>query len=159
MNKEYVIRKARIKDARAIHIVLLAAFEEFRDYYSIEGFKDTVLSEEKAIDRINHMIVYVAVDFNGNIIGTIGWQRINNEEGHIRGMGVIPNWQGKNGPAASLLKEVEDEARLKGCSILTLDTTKVLRRAQNFYYKNGFRKTGKTGDFFGCLIYEYAKKI
>ncbi|MFX0058599.1 MAG: GNAT family N-acetyltransferase [Candidatus Hodarchaeota archaeon] len=159
MNKEYIIRRANVSDAQAIHKVLLAAFEEFRFYYSTEGFIDTVLSEQKAIDRINQMNVYVAVDWNANVIGTIGWERINNEEGHIRGMAVVPNWQGKNSPAAALLKEVKDDARSKGCSILTLDTTKILQRAQNFYQKHGFRKTGKTGDFYGSVIYEYAKEI
>ena len=54
---------------------------------------------------------------------------------------------------------VEDDARSKGCSILTLDTTEVLQRAQMFYKKHGFKKTGKTSDFFGSTIYEYAKEI
>ena len=105
------------------------------------------------------MSLYVAVDQEGLIIGTIGWQKVSTDEGHIRGMAVIPKRQGKTSPAATLLKIVEDDARSKGCNILTLDTTKVLKRAQNFYKKHGFKKTGKTGDFFGSIIYEYAKKI
>jgi len=40
---------------------------------------------------------------------------------------------------------------------LTLDTTEILKRAQNFYEKNGYKRTGKTGDFFGLIIYEFAK--
>ena len=74
-------------------------------------------------------------------------------------MVVIPEKQGKTSPTATLLKTVEDHAGSKGCNILTLDTTIVLKRAQNFYKKHGFKKTGKTGDFFGSIIYEYAKKI
>lgn len=159
MVKQYKIRLAKYQDAKEIHKVILSAFEEYRHYYTPEGFADTVLSEEATIDRMKEMSIYVAVDQEGLIVGTIGWQKVNINEGHIRGMGVIPKKQGKNSPAAILLKTVEDDARSKGCNILTLDTTKVLKRAQNFYKKHGFKETGKTGDFFGCTIYEYAKNI
>ncbi|MFX1479663.1 MAG: GNAT family N-acetyltransferase [Promethearchaeota archaeon] len=150
---------AKYSDAKEIHKVILSAFEEFRDYYTPEGFADTVMSEDAVKERMKEMNIYVAVDHKGLIIGTIGWQKVSNSEGHIRGMAVIPNQQGKTSPAAILLKTVENEIRSKGCEILTLDTTKILGRAQNFYKKHGFKETGKTGDFFGSVIYEYAKKI
>jgi len=157
MFKVFTIRPATIKDAKAVHEVLLAAFEEYRFFYSPEGFTDTVLSEEKAKDRIKETKVYVAVDQHGKIIGTIGWQKLNESEGHIRGMGVIPSMQGKGSPATSLLRQVERDAQLENCTILTLDTTEILKRAQNFYEKNGFKRTGKIGEFFGSIIYEFAK--
>ncbi|MEJ2278777.1 MAG: hypothetical protein P8Y70_13675 [Candidatus Lokiarchaeota archaeon] len=34
-----------------------------------------------------------------------------------------------------------------------------LKRAHKFYEKHGFKRTGKTGNFFGAIIFEYAKKI
>jgi len=123
MFKVFTIRPATIKDAKAVHEVLLAAFEDYRSYYSPEGFSDTVLSEEKAKDRIKDMKVYLAVDQHSKIIGTIGWQRLNENKGHIRGMGVIPSQQGRNSPATSLLRHVERDAKLESCKILTLDTT------------------------------------
>ena len=156
---DFTIRLATIKDAKAVHEVLLAAFEDHRSFYSQEGFTDTVLSEQKAKDRIKEMNVYVAVDQHGKIIGTIGWEKLNKEEGHIRGMGVIPSRQGKASPAMSLLKRVERDAQLENCKILTLDTTEILKRAQKFYEKNGYKWTGKTGDFFGSIIYEFAKTL
>ncbi|MFX0017819.1 MAG: GNAT family N-acetyltransferase [Promethearchaeota archaeon] len=159
MPKDFTIRLATIKDAKAVHEVLLAAFAEYTCFYSTEGFADTVLSEERAKDRIKEMKVYVAIDQHGKIIGTIGWQKLNENEGHIRGMGVIPIQQGKDSPAISLLRQVERDAQLEGCKILTLDTTEILKRAQNFYEKNGFQKTGKIGDFFGSIIYEFAKTL
>ena len=159
MQKECKIRLAENQDAKEIHKVILSTFEEYRHYYTPEGFADTVMSEETTIERMKEMSIYVAVDQEGLIIGTIGWQKVSNDEGHIRGMAVIPERQGKTSPAATLLKTVEDEARSKGCNILTLDTTKVLIIAQNFYKKHGFKETGKTGNFFGSIIYEYAKKI
>lgn len=159
MTKDIIIRRATKKDSEAVHETLLAAFEKYQSYYSPKGFTDTVLSKEMAKDRIKEMNVYIAVEKEGKIIGTIGWQKLNDSEGHIRGMGVIPNWQGKKGPAKLLLQQVEKDAKKEGCIILTLDTTEVLKRAQHFYEKNGFRKTGKIGDFFGSLIHEFEKKL
>jgi len=159
MVNDFLIRRASIDDAKAIHKVLLAAFEEFRYFYSFEGFNDTVLSEETAKDRIEEMNVYVAVDKNGEVIGTIGWQKISQSEGHIQGMGVIPIWQGKKSPVKSLLQHVELAARKEGCKIISLDTTGILKRAQRFYEKNGYKKTGRTGDFFGSKIFEFIKEL
>ena len=159
MCKEYRIRRAQLKDAKGIHEVLLAAFEEFRHFYSPEGFADTVMSKEVAFERIKKMTLFVAVAQNHKIIGTIGWQKIGENEGHIRGMAVHPKYQGVNSPAAALLQAVEDEVCSQGCTFLTLDTTEILKRAQNFYRKKGFKETGKTGDFFGTTIFEFEKKI
>ncbi len=159
MKEDYKIRKAKNDDVKGIHEVLLEAFEEFRALYSQEGFANTVMSEEVALERMKEMKNFVAIEYNGNIIGTIGWGKVSEKEGHIRGMAVHPKKQGKNSPAAELLQKVENDAFSQGCSFLTLDTTVILKRAQNFYKKHGFKKTGKTGDFFGSTIYEYAKKI
>jgi N-acetylglutamate synthase-like GNAT family acetyltransferase len=159
MKKDYKIRKAVPKDAKGIHEVLLEAFSAFRDYYSLEGFNDTVMSEKAVLIRMKEMTIYVAVDRNNNIIGTIGWQKIDNNEAHIRGMAVHPKWQGKNGPATTLLQTVENEVITEECFCLTLDTTEVLKRAGSFYKKHGFNLTGKTGDFFGSKIYEYVKYL
>jgi len=159
MKLKYLIQKAKPKDAQGIHEVILTAFEEFRYFYSPEGFTDTVMSEKAVEKRIENMTIYIAVDQNGGIIGTIGWKKLSEKEGHIRGMAVHPKMQGKESPAPDLLRKVEEDARSQGCSFLTLDTTEVLLRAQNFYRKNGFRKTSKTSDFFGATVYEFAKKI
>ena len=159
MNSDYVIRHANRDDALGIHKVLLAAFEEYRHHYTPEGFNDTVMSEGAVIERMKEMVIFVAVDNKQNIIGTIGWQKIDEKEAHIRGMAVYPNWQGKKSPASALLQAVENEATIKGCSFLTLDTTAVLKRAGNFYKKHGFKKTGKTGNFFSSKIYEYIKHL
>lgn len=74
-------------------------------------------------------------------------------------MAILPEWQGKENLALCLLKRVESDAKSENCSLLTLDTTKYLKRAHQFYEKIGFQKTGKMGDFFGAVVCEYAKKI
>lgn len=159
MKKDYKIRQAESHDAKNIHKVILTAFEEYRPYYSPEGFTDTVMSEQFAIERMKEMTLYVAIDKNGTVIGTIGWQKVSKVEGHIRGMAILPKYQGRSSLAAALLKKVEDDALSKDYTFLTLDTTKVLKRAQNFYKKYGFKETGKKDDFFGSTIYEFAKEL
>ena len=159
MNQDYLIRPASHNDAKGIYEVLLAAFEKYRHYYTPEGFSDTVMSENAVIERMKEMKLYVAVDQKQQIIGTIGWQKINSNEAHIRGMAVNPIWQGKMSPAAALLQIVEIEAFIEGCTFITLDTTAVLKRAETFYKKYGFKLTCKTGDFFGSKIFEYIKYL
>ncbi|MFX1390746.1 MAG: GNAT family N-acetyltransferase [Promethearchaeota archaeon] len=159
MRENFKIRKAKLQDAKGIHKVILSAFEEYRKYYSSKGFEDTVMSEELVLERMKNMTIYVAEDKNKNIIGTIGWQKISDKEGHIRGMAVNPKWQGKNSPASALLRTVEEDAFTQTCQFLSLDTTAILQRAQNFYKKHKFLETGKTGDFFGSKIYEYVKYL
>ncbi len=51
------------------------------------------------------------------------------------------------------------KTRSEGCKIMTLDTTEILQKAQKFYRKKGYKKTGKTTLWFGHLIYEFAKKL
>ncbi len=76
----------------------------------------------------------------------------------IRGMAVRPNWQGA-GVAAELLRRVESELCDRKCARISLDTTEPLERAMRFYEKNGFHRTGRVADFFGMLLFEYAKTL
>jgi len=159
MKEDYIIRRAKAEDARGIHKVILSAFKEYRQIYTVQGFADTVMSEEVAIERMKEMILYIAVNQEINIIGTIGWQKVSEKEGHIRGMAVLPKMQGKNSPASALLHTVENDAKLQGCTCLTLDTTASLKRAHYFYKKYGYIETGITDDFFGSTIFEYKKNL
>jgi len=154
----FTIKKANEENAPYIHQLLMKAFKKYRDFYTKEGFEDTVLSGNRAKKRIRNMNVYVAIDNEGRIIGTIGWQKVNNDEAHLRGMAVHPKCQG-NGVAEDLLKKVETDVLSKNLSKLTLDTTNILQRAQHFYRKHGFKKTGKIDDFFGRTVYEFAKTL
>jgi GNAT superfamily N-acetyltransferase len=104
------------------------------------------------------MAVFVAVTLAGEIVGTIGCAAVSPEEGHIRGMAVLPGWQGA-GLARELLQTAESELRVQGCRRITLDTTQPLERAMRFYEKNGYRRSGKVSDFFGMPLFEYVKPV
>lgn len=109
------------------------------------------------------MCLFVAVSESGEIVGTIGCQVVTSEvgrekEGHIRGMAVLPGWQG-SGVATQLLNAVESELRDQGCSRISLDTTQPLQQAMRFYEKNSFERSGRVTSFFGMPLFEYVKRL
>ena len=152
------IRLAVDKDAPKILACLQAAFAPYRDFYSPAAYLDTVLSPETLRERFTQMQVFVAETSSGEIAGTIACQAIYHAEGHLRGMAVLPNYQGA-GIAAQLLSHAEIELRRQNCSRITLDTTAPLKRAARFYENFGFRRSGKVSDFFGMPLFEYEKRL
>ena len=168
-----VIRKATPSDSSGILECLRAAFEVYRSRYTPGAFVDTVLTADALQHRLATMCVLVAVSESGEIVGTIGGhvvdaglsqkkvsrEKVDQEkEGHIRGVAVLPAWQG-SGVAAQLLKSIESELRNQGCSVISLDTTEPLLPAMRFYEKNGFRKSGKVTNFFDMPLFEYVKLL
>jgi GNAT superfamily N-acetyltransferase len=155
------VRKAVLSDADPVLECLHIAFEPFRKFYSTQGFLDTTLDREMLLRRMTEMTVFVAETDDGRIVGTIAGVVLpdsNGEEGHIRGMAVLPDQAG-TGIAQALLEAVESDLAGQGCSRISLDTTAPLQRAINFYRKHGYVESGKVGDHFGMPLYEYVKKI
>ncbi len=116
------------------------------------------MSADTIQQRLAEMSLFVAVSHKGEIVGTIGYQALGNEEGHIRGMAVRPDHAG-NGVAQKLLETVEAELRQSGCTRISLDTTAPLKRAIRFYERNGFHSSGRVRDFFGMSLFEYVKVL
>ena len=154
----FSIRRAGESDAAGILECLRSSFEPYRETYTPEGFADTVLSQETIGRRLSEMSVFVAVSVAGEVIGTIGCAIAAEGEGHIRGMAVLPAWQGR-GAATDLLRAAEAELRARGCKRVSLDTTEPLIRAARFYEKNGYRASGRVADFFGMPLFEYVKPL
>ena len=154
----FLIRQATSGDAPGISDCLRIAFEPFPGKYTAAAFADTVLTEEGVRQRLATMILFVASGEDGTIVGTIACRVLAGGEGHIRGMAVLPGWQGC-GVAQKLLEAAEAELRNGKCSRITLDTTQPLQRAIRFYERNGYRASGVVTDFFGMLLYEYSKHL
>jgi len=153
-----VVRPARRHDAAGILTCLGAAFEPYRRDYTDAAFADTVLDEAALRLRMDAMTVFVADDPDGALVGTVATAPIEPQHGHIRGMAVVPSWQGR-GVAARLLRRALDELRAAGCSRVTLETTAVLVRAASFYEAHGFARTGRARDFFGMTVYEFERSL
>ena len=152
------IRKATLSDADGILTCLREAFEPYRELYTREGFLDTVLTTETILSRISMMTIFVAINDDSEVVGTVACCVVIPEEGHLRGMAVRPAWHG-HGIAQQLLDAAEADLHRHNCRRVTLDTTEPLKRAIRFYEKNGFRPTGKMADFFGMPLFEYEKSL
>ena len=145
-------------DEEGILQCLRFAFAPYLDLYTPRAFEDTVLTPQLLRTRLRTMSVFVAEISSGQTVGTVGSSLVRPAEGHLRGMAVLPNWQGR-GIAKQLLDCAETELRGTGCERITLNTTEPLIQATRFYERNGFRRTGKISDFFGMPLIEYAKEI
>ena len=152
------LRPATLADAEAILNCLYAAFEPHRQDYSPEGFADTTLTRDTLQQRLSLMQIVVAGDERNPVIGTISFHLLSPEEGHIRGMAVLPGMHG-SGVAAQLLAHAEASLRSMGARRATLDTTAPLQRAIRFYEKHGYVASGKIRDFFGMPLFEYVKQL
>jgi ribosomal protein S18 acetylase RimI-like enzyme len=152
------IRRATHNDAPEVLACLAAAFAPYRDLYTPAAFLDTVLTPEALQARLATMQVFVAHKSSGEVVGTIACQVISPGEGHLRGMALLPEWQG-TGIADQLLTQAEAQLRRQNCTRITLDTTAPLGRAMRFYEKCGFRRSGKVSDFFGMPLFEFHKLL
>jgi ribosomal protein S18 acetylase RimI-like enzyme len=152
------IRRATNEDAAEILACLRAAFEDYRHQYTTDAFLDTVLTPETFQERLAEMIVFAAVNDSGKVVGTIACNLVSAQEGHLRGMAVLPSLRG-SGIAGQLLSHAEEELRFRKCTRITLDTTEPLQRAMRFYEKHGYRRSEKIADFFGMPLVEYCKTL
>jgi GNAT superfamily N-acetyltransferase len=158
LKQSFAIRKATHADCAAILECLRLAFAPYRESYAPEAFTDTVLTPETFRHRLSEMSVLVATSTSGEVVGTIAYAVLGGDEGHLRGMAVRPEWHG-SGLSTSVLATAEYELGKAGCKTNTLDTTEPLSRAIRFYEKNGYRRTGKIGCFFGMPLFECNKSI
>jgi ribosomal protein S18 acetylase RimI-like enzyme len=150
------IRPAANNDASSILKCLAEAFAPYREQYSPLAFADTVLNDESIHVRLQQMHVLVATTA-GNVVGTIAGTQ-HADEGHLRGMAVLPQWHG-SGIALKLLTAIEIYLHSQGCKQITLDTTVPLEPAIRFYEKNGYQRSGNIQDFFGMPLIEYVKVL
>lgn len=154
----FIIRRATDQDTSSILECLGAAFEPYRLSYSADAFRDTVPAPEALRGRLATMIVLVAVESTAGVVGTVAGSRSENVDGHLRGMAVVPTWQG-SGVADHLLAAIEAELLTLGCARITLDTTEPLHKAIQFYRKHGYEPSGRVTDFFGMPLHEYVKSF
>lgn len=151
------VRRAEREDFDDILGCLHAAFEPYRTSYTPQAFADTVLTRQTLSARFDAMHVFLATTVHGAAVGTLACS-VTGSEGHLRGMAVLPDWQG-HGVAAGLLAAAEAHLAGRGCTHVTLDTTRPLVRAAAFYTAHGYRASGRTRDFFGMPLVEYVKTI
>lgn len=150
----FTVVRATPDDAAGVLHCLHRAFAPFRAHYTAAAYENTVLNPESVQERLAAMTVLVARDRSGSVIGAVGGHVVE-ADGHLRGMAVLPEWQGR-GVANALL--IAMELQLAGqCASLTLDSTAPLERARRFYERHGYRQSGLVGDFHGMPLFQYVK--
>jgi GNAT superfamily N-acetyltransferase len=152
----FTVRRADSNDGRAILACLADAFAPYRNNYRHAAFTDTVLDPELVQHRLREMCIFVAVS-KGEVVGTIACAT-SGEEGHLRGMAVLPDWQ-RTGVASALLQAAEAEIRNQRGKRIALDTTEPLARAMRFYERHGFTRSGRVSDFFGMPLHGWVKRL
>jgi GNAT superfamily N-acetyltransferase len=157
VSDDFFIRNANLEDSSAILGCLATAFAPYRADYTPGAWLDTVLTPETLKERFSAMQVLVAVSPHVGIIGTLACSMSGNQ-GHLRGMAVLPAWQGR-GVSSALLLAAESELAAQHCARISLDTTVPLQRAMRFYEKHGYRRSGSVIDFFGMPLHEYVKEL
>lgn len=156
--EDATVRRATSADAPAILRCLSVAFEPYRAAYTPGAYLDTVLTTDTVAERLQSMHIFVAMTADAAIVGTIACRPSASGEGHLRGMAVLPEWQGR-GLAERLLRAAEEDLSGQKCTYITLDTTDPLERATRFYEKHGYRRSGKVIDFFGMPLHEFRKDL
>jgi len=152
------VRQAGEDDVPGVVRCLHAAFAPFRSQYTAAAYAETTLTRWTALERLRSMRVLVAVDRAGRVLGTVAWVRKPSGIGYLRGMAVDPRWQGSR-VAERLLDRALADLYAAGARRVTLHTTHPLGRAIGFYRRNGFRPTGRQGEFFGMETLQFARAL
>lgn len=157
----WLIRPAGYEDRKGILDMLSESFAPFKDKYPPAAYEATVMNMETLTERMKEQHVLVAVSGRG-VLGSVSWYLVpgkNEKEAHIRGMGILKDQQG-SGLAQDLLARVEEDVlRVASVEVISLDTTDVLQRAQAFYVRMGYKRTGNVQDFHGIEIIEFVKQL
>jgi len=150
------LRPATDADQAAVLACLRAAFAPYEARYTPAAFQATVLDPERFRARLAAMRIELALSPGDRLLGTLAWQDRGGGEGHLRGLAVLPEAQGR-GVAGALLQAAEADLWSRGCARITLRTTHLLLRALTFYARHGYRPTGRRFAWEGMEVLELEK--
>lgn len=140
--KENVIRSMRpfvITDARE---ELLPQIQKIEQQSFSVPWTEAMLRLQ--LDPDSH--VFLTAETEGNVIGYIGMMFVL-DEGYISNVAVHPLWRGR-GVADGLLYALEERARQKMLSFLTLEVRESNAPAIALYEKHGFRTVGRRKNYY-----------
>ena len=149
------IRRAVLKNAAAVTLLLYEAFAEYRSLYTEKGFEATTPAQQEIEDRINKKAVWLVLSDN-TISGTVSLFP-RQDELFVRSMAVSPVARGK-GIGKILMEHVHGMAFSNGCSVITLNTTAFLLPAIRLYESFGFKQQGP-GDLYGTALIKMTKHL
>ncbi|MFW9780646.1 MAG: GNAT family N-acetyltransferase [Candidatus Heimdallarchaeota archaeon] len=154
-----MIRNAQTNEAQEIHHILSEAFESYREYYTEEAYKATILSPSEITIRISdkEKEVFVVL-YENEIVGTVTIRLKGEAQLHIQSMAVRPNRQ-RRGVGKYILEEIICLGTKKQVKTLSLECFEPLKKVMTMYKKFGFRRTGKKRNLHGNEIFEMTKRL
>ena len=90
--------------------------------------------------------IFLTAESEGDVIGYIGMMFVL-DEGYISNVAVHPLWR-RRGVADALLSALEERARKKMLSFLTLEVRESNAPAIALYAKHGFRAVGRRKNYY-----------
>ena len=145
--------------ASRLHEILHDAFLPYRSFYTKEAFDATVVSTDTIEKRINSSAYSVYGAFvEGELAGTVTSKLTGTGDLYFMSMAVLPRFAGR-GIGNALLTTLKEEAIETKCRFISLDTYEPLTHAIRLYEHFGFRRTGKSKDYSGIVVFEMKMKI
>lgn len=102
-----------------------------------------ILKTEETFSCGNKCNFWYATNDTGLIIGSIGLKKINDSTAEVKKFFVHQNFRGK-GTAHKLMKKMVQTAQKNGFQNLYLGTVSLLKSAQSYYEKVGFKQISKS---------------
>jgi len=149
------IRLATSVDAAIIARLMEESFAQYRELYTVAGYRAIALSDEQIIDRMKEGPVWVAL-VNERIDATVAVVG-KAQSLYLRGMAVRPSARGQH-LGKLLLNCIERFATREGFERMFLSTTPFLDRAIRLYEGFGFKRTDEgPHDLHGTPLFTMEK--
>lgn len=131
----------------------------YKEYYTDEAFRATVISPEEIVKRINGSKRDVLAAICGvKVVGTASMTLKNEGNIYLQSMAVEPSYQNR-GVGNHIMDRIQDIADREDCTSISLECFMPLYNAIRFYQQYGFRKTGKRRNYHGITVFEMKKQI
>lgn len=114
--------------------------------YVIEPADEVILASPQRLVDEGGAVLFLLVD--GEVVGTGGLQKLDDETAEVVKMAIEPTHQGK-GLGGWIMAALLDEARRLGFRRAYIETNADLASANGLYLKYGFRPTGQTESLHG----------
>jgi putative acetyltransferase len=133
---EVTIRTATNADCDRVAVLVSGVLTEFNLPFDLES-KDADLKDLEESYLRSGGIFELLVDRRGNLLGTYGLFRLDDETCELRKMYFVPEIRGL-GLGRSVLERAVDHARRLGFRKIVLETISVLKDAIRLYTRFGF---------------------
>ncbi len=143
-----VIRTFRPADAEAVRTIFARGQMDFAEGTPLEDAAREYIQHSLAADLADIPAHYLnppgshfwVAERSGEIVGTVGVQRVSNQEAELRRMSVAGHLR-RQGIGRRLLETVEEFCRRNGYSRIALSTVLHLEPAVRMYTASGYQPT------------------